>query len=66
MDYICTSHQLARELLNIPDSFILAKNGEEEYVIENISRVITHANLDDSVMHLVLNLRKCENGNIKR
>ena len=66
MNYISTSHQLARELLNKPDSFILAKNGEEEYVIENISRVITHANLDDSVMHWVLNLRDGGRGNIKR
>lgn len=40
--------------------------GEEEYVIDSIKRVKTHANIDDSVTYLTLNLRSCGNGNIKR
>lgn len=64
--YISTSHQLAKELLSKPDSFITATFGEEEYIIDNIKRVATHANLDDSVTHWTLNLRDGGNGNIKR
>ena len=40
--------------------------GEDEYVISNIMRIATHANIDDSVMHWILNLRSGGNGNIKR
>ena len=40
-------------------------NGEDEYVIGNIKRVATHANIDDSVMHWTLKLKECE-GNIIR
>ena len=57
---------LARVLLSKPDSFITATYGDEEYIIEDIKRVFTHANIDDSVMHLTLNLRYGGNGNIKR
>lgn len=57
---------LARELLSKPDGFILATNGEIDYVIENIQRGFTYANIDDSVAHWVLNLRKGGVGNIKR
>lgn len=64
--YISTSHELAKELLNKPDSFITAIIGEKEYVIENIKRIATHANVDDSVSHWVLNLRDGGQGNIKR
>lgn len=63
---ISTSHELAKELMNKPDSFITAIIGEKEYVIENIKRIATHANIDDCVTHLALNLRDCGNGNIKR
>ena len=38
----------------------------KEYVIGNMKRVVTHANMDDSVMHWTLNLRDGGNGNIKR
>ena len=62
---IGTSHSLADELKSKPDGFITATLGEVEYVIENIKRVATHANLDDTVTHLTLNLREC-GGNIKR
>lgn len=57
---------LAKELLSKPDGFITATLGEEEYVISNIQRVSTHANIDDSVTYLTLNLRDGGKGNIKR
>lgn len=57
---------LAREILRKPDGFLIARNGEEEYVIESIQRVFTHANIDDSVTHWVLNLRDGGQGNLKR
>ena len=57
---------LARELLSKPDGFITATYGDEELVIENFSRVATHANIDDNVMHWTLNLRDGGSGNIKR
>ena len=63
---INTSHELARELLNKPDSFITAIIGEKEYVVDGIKRIATHANIDDSVTHLALNLRDGGDGNIKR
>ena len=56
---------LARELLSRPDGFLLAANGEEEYVVTSLQRVPTHANIDDTVMHWQLNL-SCSDGNIKR
>ena len=52
--------------MNKPDGFIFAKNGEKEYVITDIKRIATHANIDDSVMHWALNLKDGEKGNIKR
>lgn len=66
INYISTSHKLARELLSKSDFFILATDGNKKFIIENIERVSTQANADDSVMRLVLNLRECGNGNIKR
>lgn len=57
---------LARELLSKPDGFITATYGNEELVIEDFSRISTHANIDDSVMHWTLNLRDGGKGNIKR
>lgn len=66
INYIGTSHALARELLNKPDSFLAATNGDKEFVIENIRKISTQANIDDSVSYWVLNLRECTNGNIKR
>lgn len=62
---LVTSHSLARELLSKPDGFILIANGEKEYVIDNICRMSTHANIDDSVMYWTLQLKECE-GNIIR
>ena len=40
--------------------------GEEEYVISDIKRIRTHANIDDSIIHWTLNLRDGGRGNIKR
>lgn len=57
---------MAKELLNKPDGFMTATLGKEEYVISNIQRVRTHANIDDSVTHWTLNLRDGGNGNLKR
>lgn len=57
---------LAKELLSKPDGFITATLDEEEYVISNIQRISTHANIDDSVIHWTVNLRDGGNGNLKR
>ena len=65
IECITTSHQLARALLNRPDDFITATSDDGEYVISGLKRVSTHANIDDSVTHLALKLKKCE-GNITR
>lgn len=63
---LMTSHSLAKELLSKEDGFITASFGEEEYVIENLKRIHTHANTDDSVSHWTFTLRECGKGNIKR
>ena len=65
INYNVTSHELARELLSKPDGFITAMCDGKEYVIGNMKRVTTHANMDDSVMHWTLQLKECE-GNIIR
>jgi hypothetical protein len=65
-DCITTSHRLAKELLDRPDDFIFAMLDDEEYIVESIKTVKTFANRDDSVNHLALKLRRCENNNIKR
>ena len=57
---------LARELLNKPDGFITANYMDGEYIIGDIKRVSTHANIDDSTMHLTLNLRDGCNCNLNR
>lgn len=57
---------LARELLNKPDGFITANYMDGEYIIEDIKRTSSHANIDDSVMGWILNLRDGGNGNLKR
>lgn len=66
MNCIGTSHELARELINRESEFITATIGDKEYVIDNIRRIKTHANIDDSVTHLTLNLRNFNSGNIIR
>ena len=59
------SHELADDIRNRQDGFITATLDGKEYVIGNMRRVATHANIDDSVMHWVLQLKECE-GNIIR
>lgn len=49
-----------------PDGFLTAMLGETEYVISDMKRIATHANIDDRVTHWTLNLRDGGNGNIKR
>ena len=65
IECITTSHQLARELLSRPDDFITATSDDGEYVIGGLKRVSTNANIDDSVTHLALKLKRFE-GNIIR
>lgn len=65
-EYISTTHELAKELLNKPDSFITATIDGKEYIIGNLRRISTHANNDDTVTHMTLQLIKCKQGNIKR
>lgn len=60
IELISTGHKLAKELL------ITATLDGKEYVIEDIQRIPTHANIDDTVMHWTLNLRDGGKGNIKR
>lgn len=57
---------LARELLSKPDGFLIAKDNNNEYVIESFKRVFTEANVDDSVPYWALTIHKCDKGNIKR
>lgn len=66
LEIISSSHALAKELLSKPDGFITATLDDEEYVISNIRRVATHANIDDTVIHWTLNLRDGGKGNLKR
>ena len=57
---------LARELLSKPDAFLVAQDGEREYVVENIRRIGTYANPDDKTMYISLQLKECNGENIKR
>lgn len=66
IDIISTSYKLVKELINKPDKFITATLNGEEYIIDNIQRVSTHANIDDVLTHWTLNLRDGGKGNIKR
>lgn len=61
-----SSHALARDLLKEPDTFLTVMHGDDEFVIDGYKKVSTHANIDDSVMHLALVLRNGGQGNIKR
>lgn len=56
---------LARELLNKPDGFIVATIGEKEGIVEDIKRVATCSNYDDSSLYWALNIKECE-GNLRR
>ena len=56
----------AKELLDKPNGAIMATLDENEFVIDNIKRIITSANKDDTVTQWTLNLRDGGNGNLKR
>lgn len=62
---ITTSHSLARELLRKPNGFINATIKEKEFIINNIQRVFTCANKDDTEIYWTLNLRSDISGNVK-
>lgn len=58
---------MAHEFLCKPDGFVTVTIGEKEYGIENIKRVKTHANDDDSSCYWTIQV--CEEdikGNIKQ
>ena len=57
---------LAKELLKRPDAFLVAQDGEKEYIVENIRRMGTYANSDDITMYISLQLKECNGKNIKR
>lgn len=61
-----TSHSLARELLSNPDGFITISTEDGEYIIGNIKRKLSHANIDDSVVHWTLKGEYKIEGNIIR
>lgn len=66
ISFIATSHSLARELLSKPDGFLIASDGEREYIIDNYTKEKTHANIDDYVMNWVLVLKHGGDGNVKK
>ena len=66
INYITTTHQLAKELLSKPDGFLSALFGGEEFVVESIKRKASYANCDDFVMDWQLNLRASGNGILRR
>ena len=61
-----TSHSLARELLDKPDGFITISTEDGEYIIGNIKRKLSHANIDDSVVYWTLKGEHKVEGNIVR
>lgn len=66
MTRIYRSHVLGKELLNRPNSFIVARVGQKEYIIDSIHRIGTYANSDDMSIYLALQLKECNGENIKR
>ena len=53
-------------MLNRPDGFITAMyDKDNEFVIANIQKVATHANIDDTITYWTLNLKLSEGGNVK-
>ena len=60
-----TSHSLAKELLRRTYGFLTVSIDGKEYLISNIRRVSTCANIDDSNMYWTLQLNNENEGNIK-
>lgn len=63
-NYIGTSHRLAKVLLSDLDDFITVSINGEEYMIENVKTVKTHANIDDRITHKTLVCKKMS-GNLR-
>lgn len=57
---------MAKELLSKPDGFLTASIQDKEYIIRNMKRKSSYANVDDSTIYWTLMLNKCGRGNIKR
>ena len=57
---------MARELLSNPDGFITISTEDGEYIIGNIKRKLSHANMDDSVMYWTLKGEYKTEGNVIR
>ena len=62
--YISTTHMLARELLSKPDSFFVATDGEDNYIVTTIGVLPRDVGDEDYCIHRTLQLKKCE-GNIR-
>lgn len=65
-DGITTTRQLMRELKDMEDNFITVIVGDREYIINHITTVKTHANMDDSCIHKALICNKMSGKNIIR
>ena len=63
---INTTHSVAQKLLKKPNGVINATIKEKEFIINNIQRVFTCANKDDTEVYWTLNLKPDETGSIKR
>lgn len=55
-----TSHELAQQLLRLPDGFIYAAHGDNEFTISSFQDVWDDS--DDPTRFWRLNLRRCPNG----
>lgn len=63
---ITTTRQLMRELKDMEDNFITVIIGDREYIIDHITTVKTHANIDDSCIHKALICNEMSGKNIIR
>lgn len=55
-----TSHELAQQLLRLPDGFIYAAHGDNEFTISSFQDVWDDS--DDPTRSWRLNLRRCPSG----
>lgn len=54
------SHELAQQLLRLPNGFIYATHGDNEFTISSFQDVWDDS--DDPICSWRLNLRRCPNG----
>lgn len=54
------SHELAQQLLRLPDGFIYATHGDNEFTISSFQDVWDDS--DNPIRSWRLNLRRCPNG----